>query len=52
MRELNAVDTELVNGGAPDPENFPGQSREDIERILWELEQRRIWEEIQQHHGK
>lgn len=55
MRGLNELEIGLVvggNDGYPDSPKFPGQSREEIERLLRQIEQRQIWEDIQRNHGK
>lgn len=49
-RNLEKVELSAVAGGATG--DFPGQDRQEIERFLRELDERRIWEEIQRNHGR
>lgn len=50
MRNLEKTEMSAVAGGTTG--DFPGQDRQEIERFLRELEERRIWEEIQRNHGR
>ncbi len=50
MRNLEKIELSTIAGGAIG--DFPGQDRQEIERFLRELEERRIWEEIQRNHGR
>jgi len=50
MRNLEKIEMSAVAVGATG--DFPGQDRQEIERFLRELEERRIWEEIQRNHGR